>query len=83
MTINEGSAVNTGYTGSQQPIIQNLGPGDIYFNMSGTNVLTTGIYVPVGGVYEFPATLIEAGGTLFIQVATGGASADVRIVNVG
>jgi|LakMenEpi03Aug12_release.lakeMendotaPanAssembly.Ray.scaffolds.fasta_scaffold599901_2 hypothetical protein len=83
MIINEGSTVNTGYVGSQQPLIQNLGPGDIYFNMSGTNLLTEGIYVPSGGTYEFPATLIEAGGTLFIQVATGGASADVRIVNVG
>jgi archaellum component FlaF (FlaF/FlaG flagellin family) len=86
MIINEGSAVNTGYTGSQQPIIQNLGPGDIYFNMSGIDVLTEGIYIPylpAGVSYEFPATLVEAGGTLFIQVATGGASADVRIVNVG
>ena len=27
----EDGAVDTGFTGSQQPIIQNLGPGDIHF----------------------------------------------------
>jgi hypothetical protein len=43
MVITEAAgAVNTGFTGSTQPIIQNLGPGSVYINSTGTSVLTTG-----------------------------------------
>lgn len=84
MVITEAAgAVDTGFTGSTQPIIQNLGPGSIYINTTGTNVLTTGLFLPSGGVYEFPATLVEGANAVFVQVATGGVSADLRIINVG
>lgn len=76
-------SVDTGFTGSQQPIIQNLGPGDIHFGNTNTNLLTNGIYLPAGGVYEFPATLVEGAGKVYIQVCTLGVSSDVRILNVG
>jgi hypothetical protein len=84
MIINEAAgAVDTGFTGSQQPIIQNLGPGDIHFSTTNQNVLTNGLYLPAGGVYEFPATLVEGGNKVFVQVYTGHGSADVRLINVG
>jgi hypothetical protein len=84
MIINEAAgAVDTGFTGSQQPIIQNLGPGAIYLNTTNQNVLTSGLYIPSGGVYEFPATLVEGGNKVFVQVGTGQVSADIRIINVG
>ena len=79
----EQGPVDTGFTGSQQPIIQNLGPGDIHFNTSENNIVTNGIYLPAGAVYEFPATLVEGANKLWIQVCYAGVSADVRIVNVG
>lgn len=79
----EQGPVDTGFTGSQQPIIQNLGPGDIHFYNKNTNIVSEGIFLPAGGVYEFPATLVEGSGKLFIQVCYAGISADVRILNVG
>jgi hypothetical protein len=84
MIINENQgAIDTGYDGSNQPIIQNLGPGDINFGSSNGNLLTNGLLLPAGGVYEYPATLIEGANKLWIQVIVGGVSADVRIINVG
>jgi hypothetical protein len=84
MTVTEAQgAYNTGFSGSQQPVIQNLGPGDVYFNTTGTNILTTGIFLPAGAVYEFPTALVEGGNALWVQVDTGGNSADLRIINVG
>jgi hypothetical protein len=79
----EDGTVDTGFKGTQQPIVQNLGPGDIHINTTGVDIATTGLYLPEGGVYEFPATLVEGGGNLFIAVLAGHESADVRIVNVG
>ncbi len=84
MIITEGQGtVDSGFSGSKQPIIQNLGPGDIHFSTSPDNIATTGIYLPVGAVYEFPSTLVSGGGNLFLRVLTGHVSADVRIINVG
>jgi hypothetical protein len=74
-------AVDTGYTGTMQPIIQNLGPGVLYVGNLPTNLTTTGLYLPAGAVYEFPATLVEGGGKVYIQADV--ASCDVRIINVG
>jgi hypothetical protein len=74
-------AVDTGFTGSTQPVIQNLGPGNLYIGTLPTNLTTNGLYLPVGAVYEFPATLIEGGNAVFVQ-ASGG-NCDVRIMNVG
>ena len=79
----EDGAVNSGFSGSQQPIIQNLGPGNIWigpFNDAET-LYYTGLYLPIGSVYEFPATLVEGGKSVFIYADT--ADTDVRIINVG
>ncbi len=84
MIINElDGPVNSGFTGSQQPIIQNLGPGDIHIGTSDTDLISNGLFLPVGAVYEFPATLVEGGHALWLQVCTAGVEADVRILNVG
>jgi hypothetical protein len=74
-------AVNTNLTGGVQPIIQNLGPGNLYVGRSFNDLATQGIWLPAGAVYEFPAELANSGGTVWIQ-ADGG-TADVRILNVG
>jgi hypothetical protein len=74
-------AVNTGYTGTQMPVIQNLGPGALYIGNTSTSLTTTGIYLPAGAVYEFPKVVQDGAGAVFIQ-ADGG-NCDVRILNVG
>lgn len=74
-------AVNSGYTGTQQPIIQNLGPGVLYVGTSNSNLTTQGLYLPSGAVYEFPENVVEGPGAIWLQ-ADGG-NCDVRIVNIG
>ena len=74
-------AVNTGYTGTQQPIIQNLGPGALYLGTTSSNLTTEGLYLPSGSVYELPKVVQEGAGAIWIQ-ASGG-NCDVRIINVG
>jgi hypothetical protein len=74
-------AVNSGYSGTQQPIIQNLGPGVLYVGTSNSNLTTEGIYLPSGSVYELPKVVQEGAGALWLQ-ADGG-NCDVRIINIG
>jgi hypothetical protein len=74
-------AVNSGYTGTQQPIIQNLGPGDLYIGTASANLTTEGLYLPVGAVYEFPKVVQEGAGAIWLRAS--GAQCDVRIINVG
>lgn len=80
ITVAQG-AFNTGYTATQMPIIQNLGPGTLYLNTVSTNISTDGLQLPVGAVYEFPKVVQDGAGAVFIQ-AIGG-DCDVRIINVG
>ena len=81
MIINVGAAVDSGYTGQTAPVVQNLGPGDLYVYNQSTNVTTEGIYLPPFAVYEFPQPIVEGPGAGWLQ-ALGG-SCDVRIMNVG
>jgi hypothetical protein len=74
-------AVNSGYTGTTQPIIQNLGPGALYVGTTETDLPNNGLYLPPGAVYEFPEVVIEGPGAIWLQ-AIGG-QCDVRIINVG
>ena len=74
-------AVDTGYSGSQQIIVQNLGPGTLYLGSSNQNLLTTGLYLPSGATYEFTSTLNEGANAVWL-LADGG-NCDVRILNVG
>jgi len=80
ITVAQG-AYNTGYTATQMPIIQNLGPGTLYLNTVTTNIATDGLQLPVGAVYEFPRVVQDGAGAVWIQ-ASGG-DCDVRILNVG
>jgi hypothetical protein len=74
-------AVDSGFTGTTAPVIQNLGPGDLYVYNSSTNVTTEGIYLPPFAVYEFPQVVVEGPGQIFLQALNG--TCDVRIMNVG
>jgi len=80
LTVAQG-AYNTGYTATQQPIIQNLGAGDLYLGSTSTDLTTTGLYLPPGAVYEYPKVVQDGAGAVWIQ-ASGG-NCDVRIMNVG
>jgi hypothetical protein len=76
-------AVDSGFNGSQQPIIQNLGPGIVYIGpWDNAEALTgLGLKLVVNAVYEYPATLVEGANKLY--VTTDANSTDVRIINVG
>jgi hypothetical protein len=74
-------ATNSGFTGTKQPVIQNLGPGDLYVSDVNTNITTEGLYLPPYAVYEFPQVVVEGPGAIWLQ-ALGG-NCDVRIINVG
>jgi hypothetical protein len=80
ITVAQG-AYNTGYTATQMPIIQNLGPGILYVYNASTNITTEGLQLPVGAVYELPQVVQLGAGAVFVQ-ATGG-NCDVRLMNVG
>jgi hypothetical protein len=80
ITVAQG-AYNTGYTATQMPVIQNLGPGILYVYNSETNITTEGLQLPVGAVYELPQVVQDGAGAVFVQ-ATGG-NCDVRLMNVG
>ena len=79
ITVAQG-AYNTGYTATQMPVIQNLGPGILYVYNSSTSITTEGLQLPVGAVYELPQ-VVQDGAGVFVQ-ATGG-NCDVRLMNVG
>ena len=64
-----------------RPIVQNLGPGTLYFNTNGNDVINTGIKMLPLAVYEFPTTLVEGPGAVWFQAEDD--YCDVRILNVG
>ena len=80
ITVAQG-AYNTGYTATQMPVIQNLGPGVLYIYNLDINITTEGLQLPVGAVYELPQVVQDGAGAVFVQ-ATGG-NCDVRLMNVG
>jgi hypothetical protein len=69
------------FTGTMRPIIQNLGPGDLYLSTGSASITTRGIKLPINAVYELPATLAEGAAQVWLH-ASGG-NCDVRIINVG
>lgn len=80
ITVAQG-AFNTGFTTTQMPVIQNLGPGILFVYNLPTNITTEGLQLPVGAVYELPQVVQDGAGAVFVQ-ATGG-NCDVRLMNVG
>ena len=74
-------ATQLSFTGTQMPVIQNLGPGVLYLGATSDTLSTEGIQLPVGAVYEFPRVVQDGAGAVWIQAI--GASCDVRTLNVG
>ena len=74
-------AVQAPLSRTARPLFQNLGPGNLFFSTSPTNVASNGIKLPTGAVYELPTSLVEGAGEIwFVAVSE---NCDVRIVNVG
>ena len=63
------------------PVIQNLGPGIVYFDSDATVTVATGIRLGVGSAYEFPRDLGLGGGKLYLVSTL--AATDVRYLAVG
>lgn len=75
------SAVNvTGVSGRGRPIIQNLGPGDIFFDSEPGVTADTGVMLPVGAAYEFSGTISSETG---LSVIATEADTDVRVIVMG
>ena len=67
-------------TGQTTPVLQNLGPGIIYFDHDPAVTAATGLRLGVGDTYEFPRDLVVAGGLLY---AVADVDTDLRILVVG
>jgi hypothetical protein len=74
-------AVQPTLSKTSRPIVQNLGPGTLYFNTNNQNVIGTGIKMEPLAVYEFPTTLVEGPGNIWFQAEND--ICDIRILNVG
>jgi len=81
MILSANTPINSGYTGTQRPIIQNLGPGIVYIGPTSTDLTTEGLKLPVNAVYEYPAIVQDGAGAVWVVADTN--STDVRIINVG
>lgn len=68
-------------TGTTTPVIQNLGPGTVYFDADSEVAAETGLEVPVGGGYEFPRDLNLGEGVIYLVATEVGT--DVRYLAVG
>lgn len=65
--------------GGGTPVVQNIGPGDVYMD-SGSVDVATGLLLPAGATYEFGRDLSLGSGNLWL-VSIG--TADVRYMVVG
>lgn len=63
------------------PLIQNLGPADVYVSRSNTDVVTNGIRLEAGESFETAEAVRQGGTTLYAVTDTG--TADVRIITSG
>jgi hypothetical protein len=69
------------FTKSSRPIVQNLGPGNLYLGNTTTSLETVGIKLPINAVYELPAELAEGASRVCLRAVDD--DCDVRIINVG
>lgn len=60
-------------------LIQNLGPGVVYFDTKGSVSVSTGLKLPVGAVYESASP--SAGDD--VRLIADAANTDVRYVRIG
>lgn len=63
-----------------RPIIQNLGPGNVFFDTDGDVTPSDGILLAPSSVYEFPT---PGGASVGIFIVADQADTDVRIVVLG
>jgi len=68
---------------ADRPVLQNLGPGDVYFGTSNAVSAANGLKLTVGMGYEFPDTLSKVAGWNEVWVIASEAATDLRIANVG
>lgn len=67
--------------GNARPMVQNLGPGLVYFDNRDNVSIETGIQMPVGSIYEFPTDLQRGGG--YVYLVADQDDTDVRFMTVG
>lgn len=77
----EASRLNLG--DGDQPVIQNLGPADVFFGRSNTVSPSSGIRLKKGEGFSFDKTLREAGWTGVWVVTAESTEADVRYESIG
>lgn len=77
----EQGPVKAELTITARPIVQNLGPGTLYYSASPTNIATEGLKLVPNAVYELPTSLVEGVGAVWLEAV--GSVCDVRILNVG
>ena len=66
--------------GAATPLVQNLGPGDVYVDRADDVSDSTGVELAVGDVLELPRGVSSGGGPLYL-VATE-SDTDVRYLEV-
>ena len=76
------SAVNLPFGDKARPLLQNLGPGDIYFAPDDAVSVNYGFKLPPGMGYEFPDNLGYGSGWMQVWVISTSTS-DLRIGSVG
>lgn len=65
--------------GRARPVIQNLGPGDIYIDTDGDVDADSGLKLVPNAVYEFPTS----GSLSEIWVVATAENTDIRVVGMG
>lgn len=70
-----------GVDSSGTPILQNLGPGTIYFDGIADVSANSGIRLGVGDLYEFARDLSMSSGAIY--VVSSAADTDLRVLVVG
>lgn len=70
-----------GVADRSRPVIQNLGPGNVYLDTDGDVDALSGFRIAAGGVYEFPTSGASSPRGIFM--VADAANTDVRIVGMG
>lgn len=77
------TAVQLPFGEADRPVVQNLGPGDVYLGDGPTVSANNGIKLEPGVGYEFPNTLKKISDWKGVWVIASEAGTDVRVANVG
>jgi hypothetical protein len=80
ITLNHDASPLPGTIGRSRPLIQNLGPGNVFMSTDSTVTVTSGFMIPVGAAYEFPTPRSASKG---VWLCTDEDGTDVRFVLLG